>query len=70
MSNQHNPHSLPPKSTRLQFDPRQFWLILRLMSEDPRLLDLSDIVLVTLNTGIRPGELSKLRWADVDIPKN
>jgi len=40
------------------------------MSEDPRLLDLSDIVLVTLNTGIRPGELSKLRWADVDIPKN
>lgn len=39
---------------------------LLLSTEHPTLRDLRDAIVIVSNTGIRPWELRKLRWADVD----
>ena len=70
MSNQQHPRCMPPKSTRLHLSDDEFHQVLLIIKEESRLLDLYDVVRVISYTGIRSRELSKLRWADVDIAKS
>lgn len=44
-------------------------LLLEILARDPDLRDLYDLVSIISNTGIRPGELRELRWADIDFRK-
>jgi integrase len=41
-------------------------LILAISAEELNLRNLHDILMIILNTGIRPGELRELQWADID----
>ena len=70
MSNQQLSRPLSTNATRSHLSSDQFRRILSIVENQPRLRDLSDIVSVITYTGIRSGELTKLRWVDVDFPKN
>jgi integrase len=70
MSNQQLSRPLSTNATSIYLSSDQFRRILLLVQEEPRLLDLYDVIRVILNTGIRPWELSKLRWSDVDFSRS
>lgn len=36
---------------------------------DGSLSDLHDAITIVKNTGVRPGELTRLRWSDIDIER-
>lgn len=42
-------------------------LLLDVTAKNPGLRDLHDVATIIANTGIRPGEISQMKWADVDI---
>ena len=47
--------------------PDQLRSILVLSAQDRCLRDLHDVATIISNTGLRPGELCRLRWADIDV---
>jgi integrase len=48
----------------------QVRLLLEVSAKNQGMQDLHDILRVLLNTGIRPGELKRLRWVDLDAAEN
>jgi site-specific recombinase XerD len=46
---------------------RQLNELLRFSAANPEMQDLHDVLVIVSSTGIRVGELSELRWADVDF---
>lgn len=56
-----------PSSKSVRLSQRQLRRILDISTADPTLRDLHDVVMIVSNTGIRPGELRDLLWADVDL---
>jgi integrase len=55
-----------PSSKSHLLSQEQLQRILVLLTEDPTLRSLHDVVVFMSNTGIRAGKLPELRWADVD----
>jgi integrase len=56
----------PMKTVRQMVSREQIRLLLDFAEQDERLRNLTDVVKLVSNTGIRPGELCRVRWADVD----
>jgi len=55
------------KSGRRVLTPTQLHRLLEFCANDQSLRDLHDVVAIISNTGLRPGELARLRWQDVDL---
>jgi len=67
MSTQQQSRRSSPITVRTTVTNDHLHQLLHVAKEDPRLHDLHDIASIISFTGIRPGELRGLRWADIDF---
>jgi integrase len=57
----------PMKTIRRTVSHEEIRLLLDFAEQDGGLSNLTDVVKLISNTGIRPGELCRVRWTDVDV---